>query len=157
MAGAVISDLLAALKYWEISADNLSAKAGGLRGWVSATDPRNALISRTFNRAGDPACVARPASLRLSRKERIKKWKVTFDEPERLYCWGSFCCRLLRRRFNPKHLVVVLWLPSRFHFTSPRQYAEPRHYRVGPVSKLLTTTLKCVASTECSNSAHSRQ
>ena len=51
--------------------------------------------------------------------------------------------------------MVVLWLSSRRTCTNPRQCTGSRHRGVGPVSKLLTTKLKCVAETECSNSADS--
>ena len=58
---------------------------------------------------------------------------------------------------TPKTSVVVLWLPSRCRCTNPWKYSEPRRCGLDPISKLLTTKLKCVASTECPNNAHSCQ
>jgi len=50
MAGAVIQIHLRKPNSREVVAKpplTISAKAGGLRAWVSAADPQNALISRT--------------------------------------------------------------------------------------------------------------
>ena len=67
---------------------------------------------------------------------------------------ASFCCRLLRRRFNPKHLRggFMVALKVSLH-KSPATY-RAQALRVDPISKLLATKLKCVASTECPNCAH---